>query len=98
MVGEEHWEDRNRREAGPSNQVWERGGSIPAQVSLLRVPWEDRQVELIKCMGLSAEGLFLKLVSPETSMKWADSFQDYLSHPYPKLCHTESCCRSRGIS
>ena len=70
-----------------THQVWERGGSIPAQVSLLGVPWEDGQVKLIKCMGLSAEGLFLKLVSPETSMKWADSFRDYLSHPYPKLCH-----------
>lgn len=57
-------------------QVWERGVSIPAQVSLLRVAWKDRQVKLTECMGLSAKGLFLKLVSPKKSMKWADSFQD----------------------
>lgn len=65
------------------HQVWKRGVSIPAQVSLLRVAWKDRQVKPIKCMGLSAKGLFLKLVNSEKPIKWADSFQDYLSHPLP---------------
>lgn len=69
-------DDGNR---GRIFQVWGRGRvSIPPQVSLLGFCWEEEQVKLIKYVALNAKRLFLRLVSPEESVKWEGPFQDHL--------------------
>lgn len=60
--------------------------SIPAQRSSLRFCWEKEQEKLIKHVDFSAKKLFLRLVSPEESIKWEGPFQGHVIHllPHPQ--------------